>query len=759
MIYLSAQPDDTYFVWQLEIQIANLLSIGVKSSNIHVLIATKPNIGLNPDFLSLIDANQANFFVYEDTRLSKKYLSSIRPNILAQHFIKNPWLKNETIFYIDSDVFFREQINTTVFETDTWYFSDTTSYLSSSNIRKYSKSLFDNICKKVGIDPSLVIKNDLNAGGAQSIIRNVDSLFWQNVEKDCETIYEYLENYNKRVHKSGLVQSWCADMWALLWNALKINRKIQIHKELDFCWPKDHISLWYKKKILHNAGVFHAERESFFCKTLYKKETPYLVNFSNLKKGYCSQIVQNFIKKNEHTLKKLNLEDFALIIPFYSINLAQKEILDTLIRYWRKNFDIHIVVVEMGEIQILNAEKFYGSVEYHFFKEYKDIGIKTCLERIVQNIKEQYIIFSDYNIFIKIPILKKALNEVVNSSDDKVIRPYNRVETMSDNEGKMLQLTLSIDAAHTSSKSISSNNPLSGSDIFLVKRSSYLAEFGVGDFVYFDKEGINLECEIRWKILNANFIYYNEIAYRYRNYSDNYTANNIEMVKNQLLRLSSFTKEDFTNNALRHLKRNKTGKNSFTLSPIPTFVIDTSSLKNKTLKQFNNNDEFIVESLIISNPKNLWGKILKCVKHAIKRDFNLIAICSSDNNFTEVYSKKMVECVIHDMNYFNIDVLLLGSVQKLGEYNILSKNLVSANEVTGTPSLIILAKNIFLKLLDHKYLDVCSLAFNLSQLSNNMGVSYPFLSENLDLSSTKKTDVNDIETILEWEINSKKVDI
>jgi hypothetical protein len=104
-------------------------------------------------------------------------------------------------------------------------------------------------------------------------------------------------------------------------------------------------------------------------------------------------------------------------------------------------------------------------------------------------------------------------------------------------------------------------------------------------------------------------------------------------------------------------------------------------------------------------------------------------------------------------------VLLLGSVQKLGEYNILSENLVSANEVTGTPSFIILAKNIFLKLLDHKHLDVCYLVFNLSPLSNNMGVSYPFLSENLNLNSTKKPDVNDIETILKWEINSKKIDI
>ena len=138
MIYLSAQPDSTYFLWQLELQIFNFSKLGIRPESIVVLIAYHPAKGLSPDFKMLVKNNkQASFFTYPDTRISKQYESSIRPHIIAKHFSKFPNLSYEVIFYHDSDIILRKIPDFFHLMKDKkWYVSDTRKYLDSAYIIK-----------------------------------------------------------------------------------------------------------------------------------------------------------------------------------------------------------------------------------------------------------------------------------------------------------------------------------------------------------------------------------------------------------------------------------------------------------------------------------------------------------------------------------------------------------------------------------------------------------------------------------------------
>ncbi len=129
MIYLSAQPDSFYFLWQLKLQLFNFNQLGISREDIHVLIGYDPKRGLSLEFADFIHVNQqARFFTYPDLRKSKVSLSSIRPHIIHQHFATYQNLEDEIIFYHDSDILFRELPDFNMLNHDKWYVSDTRSY-------------------------------------------------------------------------------------------------------------------------------------------------------------------------------------------------------------------------------------------------------------------------------------------------------------------------------------------------------------------------------------------------------------------------------------------------------------------------------------------------------------------------------------------------------------------------------------------------------------------------------------------------------
>jgi hypothetical protein len=81
----------------------------------------------------------ANYFYYEDTRKYPiSYISSIRPNVLKQHFKIFTELSQKEIFYHDCDIVFTKYpdfLNKELLvNVMNWFVSDTKSYISYSYI-------------------------------------------------------------------------------------------------------------------------------------------------------------------------------------------------------------------------------------------------------------------------------------------------------------------------------------------------------------------------------------------------------------------------------------------------------------------------------------------------------------------------------------------------------------------------------------------------------------------------------------------------
>lgn len=140
MIFISAQPDENYFLWQLEIQIINFRKISIARERIHILIGYNRKCGISKRAREFYAAEKDNamIFFYPDTRKENCYLSSLRPNLLKKHWKKYQYLDNENIFYHDSDILFTGNIEKieSLAEDDVCYLSPTESYFGINHIVK-----------------------------------------------------------------------------------------------------------------------------------------------------------------------------------------------------------------------------------------------------------------------------------------------------------------------------------------------------------------------------------------------------------------------------------------------------------------------------------------------------------------------------------------------------------------------------------------------------------------------------------------------
>lgn len=330
MIYLSAQPDDFYFVWQLELQIRNFSSLGIVKEDYHILIGIDPQKGLSIEFRDLMKkyALLASFYVYRDTRKSKDYMPSLRPHIIRKHFVKFPELEKRCIFYHDSDVIFRElPVSESMFSDDTSYVSDTRSYLDSRYvINRGGRETLEKICSIAGITMQQAIDNDSHCGGAQYLLKHVDKRFWNKIEQRSELIYTTLHDINisrgnellkykeRRLSEYKGIQAWCADMWAIFYTLIEENRKVRISESMRFCWADSPIEDWYRCSILHYTG--NQEHElPIFKKNDYVQCNPlYDWGLRAISPDTCSIKVVEHVYKLRDSQPKANLSDVLFII-------------------------------------------------------------------------------------------------------------------------------------------------------------------------------------------------------------------------------------------------------------------------------------------------------------------------------------------------------------------------------------------------------------------------------------------------------------
>lgn len=291
--YISAQPATMFYAWQVEVMLNNFIKNGVTTEQLHVVAAITNDI-VPTEWLKLQDKyRDIRFFFYNDTRQIKIYPPSIRPHVFKKHFTEHPELSNCAIFQHDCDMVFTKPVNWDKFlNDDIWYCSDTISYIGANYIKSKKYGVYERMCEIVDISESIPIKNELNSGGAQYIMKNIDATYWDKVERDGDTLYQFFMNHLKAFPQSQHyhpIQAWTAEMWAVLWNAWYFKHETRVVKELEFAWPNHREFDWNNKSIYHNAGVLGNKTDpGLFYKMEYTNKLPYNINPEDIRLDSCS---------------------------------------------------------------------------------------------------------------------------------------------------------------------------------------------------------------------------------------------------------------------------------------------------------------------------------------------------------------------------------------------------------------------------------------------------------------------------------------
>jgi hypothetical protein len=283
--FLQAAPSDVYYTWQVHLWLESLRNIGHSDKAISVIFT--PNGRENRDKWKQIEDlyPESEFHYYKDednlSQLLGIYIPVLRPYVLWKHFKANPQLSEKAIFYCDSDILFTKDFSLDKFlEDDVNYLSDTNSYINASyfdskihqvlpeKLEEYkTRDILGEIASVIGISRETAEANNNHSGGAQYLLKNVDGDFWSKVMNDCILIRTYLQTVNREFFKdenSGY-QSWCADMWSVLWNLWFREQETKVVPELDFAWATDPLSKLDSHTIFHNAGITGTEMNGYPC--------------------------------------------------------------------------------------------------------------------------------------------------------------------------------------------------------------------------------------------------------------------------------------------------------------------------------------------------------------------------------------------------------------------------------------------------------------------------------------------------------------
>ena len=289
--FICAQPDDNYYTWQVHLWLESLKKIGHSDKAI-VLIYTPAYREQNKNWKQVIDLYpEAEFNFYKDEHdlnaLIGIYIPVLRPYVLWRYFKDSPKMSSYAVFYCDSDILFTEKFNVDDYiNDDICYLSNTNSYINSDyfdskinqvipeKVEEYkTRDVLSEITSVIGITRVVAVENKEHSGGAQYLLKNVDHQFWNKVMNDCIIIRTYLQKVNREFFKTENdgFQSWCADMWSVLWNLWFRDKETQVIEEMNFAWSTDPISKLETTTILHNAGVTGTEMNGvpYFYKGKY----------------------------------------------------------------------------------------------------------------------------------------------------------------------------------------------------------------------------------------------------------------------------------------------------------------------------------------------------------------------------------------------------------------------------------------------------------------------------------------------------------
>ena len=274
--FICAQPDDVYFTWQVHLWLESLRKLGHSDKAI-VLVFTPHFRERNDKWQKIVDLYpEAEFAFYKDddntiSNMLGVYVSVLRPYSLMRYFQDHPEMKEKTLMYCDCDVVFTDKFNIDQYiNDDVHYLSDTNSYINASyfdskerdvlpsKLEEYkTRDILAETLAICSVTRETAEHYNQHSGGAQYLLKNIDAEFWKHVMEDCISIRVYLMGVNRKFFESedrGF-QSWCADMWAVLWNLWRRGDVTQVVPEMEFSWASDPMTKVERLGIFHNAGI------------------------------------------------------------------------------------------------------------------------------------------------------------------------------------------------------------------------------------------------------------------------------------------------------------------------------------------------------------------------------------------------------------------------------------------------------------------------------------------------------------------------
>jgi hypothetical protein len=276
--FITALPDETYYTWQVHLWLESLKEID-KSQHAIVLIYRAFNKKIDSKWHQIQELYPEAEFNYIQARKEDNmniyvgiYIPIIRSYCMWRHLKSNPSLgTTNVLFFCDSDILFSKKFNIDKFiEDDINYVSDAVSYLGaeyfenkikdvlSDKLEKYKhRDVLAELLSIVGISKDRAIENQENSGGVQYILKNSTASYWNKVMNNSLIICTYMQKVNREYFSSQEIgyQSWCSDMWGILWNLWFADREVKVIPELNFSWGSCKIEQLEKSTIFHNAGI------------------------------------------------------------------------------------------------------------------------------------------------------------------------------------------------------------------------------------------------------------------------------------------------------------------------------------------------------------------------------------------------------------------------------------------------------------------------------------------------------------------------
>ena len=309
MIYLSCQPAINRYTWEVEVYLENFLKMGVPPQQIHLVNGLDREWKEIPQNWRRLQQkySSVNFWFYYDTRpLDNNYPPSLQAHLLEKHWIHNPHLEKETIFFHDADFILTRPFDFTPFLQDEhWYLSNTISYIGAEYIRSKGEEVLDKMCSIADIDKRFVVYNQGGSGGAQKLIKKVDSEYWKNVYQLSMRFWREVPLVSERIKKEKQskgepyheLQHWTMSMWAELWTGWKLGKSTRVVKEFNFMFATNPIGDWETYPFFHNAGVMSNDRDKLLYKGDYDTRLPYKLGLLDADKTKASFKYYQWVKE------------------------------------------------------------------------------------------------------------------------------------------------------------------------------------------------------------------------------------------------------------------------------------------------------------------------------------------------------------------------------------------------------------------------------------------------------------------------------